>query len=542
MYISFSDIPGNHNLFLDYLYEYDNVKDFYKTNFRDKEEYLKVFKKVSDSHDHSRETLSLALKNQYLGFNPSAKTQKNISALGDKKTLAVVTGQQLGILGGPLYTFYKIITAIKLSLFLSERYDDYYFVPVFWLEGDDHDFNEVRAINLITDANGISKIAYGEELVDEENRGSVGTLKFNETLDAFHSELEKNLRNTEFTSSILDKIKSFYKTGVTFKSAFKELIFWLFDQYGLVIFDPQDPKIKELLKPIFKKEIIDFRTHTEKLVTTSAKLEEVYHAQVKVRPINLFFSNEEGRYLIEPVENEFRLKRKRKKFTIEELLSLIETEPASFSPNVLLRPICQDYILPTSFYVGGPSEISYFAQVMPLYDFYKIEAPIVYPRSSATIIEKNISSVIEKFDINLNEMFHDPEKLKQKVMDSISKTSVDDIFSNASNQIEVALDQLKEKLFEFDKTMSDAGSKYKQKIFHDLDVLKEKTIEAQKRKYETTLRQIDKIANVILPNSILQEREINFIYFANKYGTDIIKNIFDELAINKFEHQIINLI
>ncbi len=542
MYINFSDIPGNHNLFLDYLYEFENVKEFYKINFRDKDEYLKIFKKISDSHDHSRETLSHALKNQYSEFTPSAKTQKNISSLSDKKTLAVVTGQQLGILGGPLYTFYKIITAIKLAAFLSERYDEYYFVPIFWLEGDDHDFNEVRGINLINDTNGITKIAYAEELIDEDNKGSVGILKFNESLETFYTELEKTLRSTEFTAPLLEKIKSFYKTGATFKAAFKELIFWLFDQYGLVIFDPQDSKIKELLKPIFKKEIIDFRIHTEKLVSTSAKLEEVYHAQVKVRPINLFYSNEEGRYLIEPVENEFRLKRKRKKFTLEELLSLIESEPASFSPNVLLRPICQDYILPTSFYVGGPSEISYFAQVMPLYDFYKIESPIVYPRSSATIIEKNIASVIEKFDINLNEMFHDPEKLKQKIMDSISNTSVDEIFNNTSNQIEIALDQLKEKLFEFDKTMSDAGSKYKQKIFHDLEILKEKTIEAQKRKYETTLRQVDKVENVILPNSVLQEREINFIYFANKYGLDILKNIFDELAINKFEHQIINLI
>ncbi len=542
MYISFSDIPGNHNLFLDYLYEFENVKDFYKTDFRDKEEYLNIFKKISDSHNHSRETLAAVLKDQYAGFNPSAKTQKNISSLNEKKTLAVVTGQQLGILGGPLYTFYKIITAIKLASFLSERYDEYYFVPIFWLEGDDHDFNEVREINLVNDSNEIINIAYDKELIDEDNKGSVGTLQFNESLDLFYQELEKNLRTTEFTAPLLEKIKSFYKTGNTFKTAFKELIFWIFDQYGLVIFDPQDSKIKDLLKPIFKKEISDFRIHTEKLVKISAKLEEVYHAQVKIRPINLFYSNEEGRYLIEPVENEFRLKRKRKKFSLEELVSLIESEPANFSPNVLLRPICQDYILPTSFYVGGPSEISYFAQVMPLYDFYNIESPIIYPRSSATVIEKNLSPIIEKFDIDLNELFHDPEKLKLKVMDSISKTSVDEIFNEASYKIENVLDQLKERLFEFDKTMSDAGSKYKQRIFHDLEILKEKTIDAQKRKYETTLRQIDKVVNVILPNSTLQERQINFIYFANKYRTDILKNIFEELSINKFEHQIIKLI
>jgi bacillithiol biosynthesis cysteine-adding enzyme BshC len=541
MYISFSEIPGNHNLFLDYLYEFENVKKFYKTDFRNKEEYLKIFKKVSDSHVEFRDQLSSILNDQYRNFNPSAKTQKNISALKDKKTLAVVTGQQLGIIGGPLYTFYKIMSAIRLSSFLSERYDDYQFVPVFWLEGDDHDFNEVRELHLINDNNEVIKAAYGEEVLDDENKGSVGNLVLNETINNFYSELEKNLRVTEFTPSLLEKIKSFYTTGKTFMQAFKELIFWMFDEYGLIIFDPQDKRLKEHLKPIFKKELTDFRQHTEKLVNVSAQLEEVYHAQVKVRPVNLFYSNEEGRFLIEPVENEFRLRRKRKKFTYEELIDLIEKEPQCFSPNVLLRPICQDYILPTAFYVGGPSEVSYFAQVTPLYDFYKIEAPIIYPRSSATIIEKNISSIIEKYDIDLSELFLDPEKLKQKVIDSISKVSVEETFSTASNQIEIAFDQLKEKLFEFDKTISDTSSKYKQKIFHHLDELKDKAAEAQKRKHEITLRQIDKISSAVFPNSNLQEREINFIYFANKYSIDIFKKIFDELTINKFEHQIINL-
>ncbi len=542
MYINFSDIPGNHNLFLDYLYEFENVKNFYKIDFRNKEEYLNLFERVSGSHDHSREALSQTLKEQYQGLNPSAKTQKNIAALADKKTLAVVTGQQLGIFGGPLYTFYKLMTAIKLSTFLSERYDDYYFVPVFWLEGDDHDFNEVRSINLLNDNNNITQIGYGQALEDEDdNKGSIGNIVFNETLEQFYAELERNLRLTEFTPLVLEKIKLFYKAGNTFKQAFKEMLFWLFDQYGLVIFDPQDKNIKNLLRPVFKKEIVDFRIHTEKLVKVSAELEEVYHAQVKVRPVNLFYSFEEGRYLIEPVENEFRLKRKRKKFSLEEILSHIESEPEKFSPNVLLRPICQDYVLPTAFYVGGPSEISYFAQVMPLYGFYKVEAPIIYPRSSATIIEKNINSIIEKFGINLPELFLDPDKLKQKLIDSISKTSIEEVFNNTSSQLELAFDQLKERLFEFDKTISDVSSKYEEKIMKYLDEFKAKAYEAQKRKHEITLRQIERVVSVALPNSILQEREINFIYFANKYGIEIINKVFEELTINKFEHQIINL-
>ena len=157
------------------------------------------------------------------------------------------------------------------------------------------------------------------------------------------------------------------------------------------------------------------------------------------------------------------------------------------------------------------------------------------------IIIKNVGSIIEKFEINLSELYLDPEKLKQKIIDVISKTSIDEIFNDSSNSIETAFDQLKEKLFEFDKTISDTSTKYKQKIFHYMEELKGKAVDAQKRKHETTLRQIDKVTNVIFPGTNLQEREVNFIYFANKYGTNILKQIFDELSINKFEHQIINL-
>ena len=544
MFNNFGDIPGSQNLFLDYLYEFENVKDFYQTNFHNKDEYLTKFKNISDQQKDFKIDLPNILTGQYKGLNPSAKTQKNISLLSDKKTLTIVTGQQLGILGGPLYTFYKIITAIKLSNFLSDRYDDFHFVPVFWLEGDDHDIEEVRSISLVNDANEIKKISYNlgiEGIAEDENNGSVGNQIFKDTINTFLEELTGNLRNTEFTQPLLGRLKTFYSTGKSFKQSFKELMFWLFDKYGLILFDPQDIKIKNLLKPIFKKEITDFRQHAEKIVNISAKLEETFHAQVKVQAVNLFYSNEDGRYLIEPVENDFRLKRKRKKFTYDELSETIEKEPENFSPNVLLRPICQDYILSTAFYVGGPSEIAYFAQVMPLYEFFNVEAPFIYPRSSVTIIEKNITSLLEKYVLNIQDVFRNPEELKQKVINSISETTLDDIFTETSNTIETAFDHLKEKLFDFDKTLSDASSKYKQKVSQYLNEFKLKSIEAQKRKHETTLRQIDKIINITYPHSTLQEREINFIYFMNKYGEGFLDQIFDELAINKFEHQIIIL-
>jgi len=396
MYINFSDIPGHQNLFLDYLYEFENVNEFYSHDFRNKENYLKIFKNITESKRNIPHDIGSIISNQYSGFSPSELTEKNIKKLSNKRTLAIVTGQQLGILGGPLYTFYKIITTIKLSRFLSERYDDYNFVPVFWLEGDDHDFNEVRTTKVINDSNSLVTIGYKEEIEEDDAKKSVGFIKFDSSINDFFGGLSNEIRETEFTPSLYEKLKKFYSEGKSFKDAFRELVFDYFDEYGLIIFDPQDAEVKKLLKPIFRKEITDFRLHTEKLVHFSATLEELYHAQVKVKPVNLFLMIDEGRYSIEPVDNEYRLRRKRKSFSQEQLLELLDNEPEKFSPNVLLRPICQDYLFPTAFYIGGPSEISYFAQIKPLYEFYNI----VLLNTTSNLLGKKVGVKIKNIGVH----------------------------------------------------------------------------------------------------------------------------------------------
>jgi bacillithiol synthase len=541
MQLNFSDIPGHQNLFLDYLYEFENVNKYFKYNFRDKENYKKLFKNISESQRTVKSGLGNILKSQYTGLKTSKRTKRNLELFSKENTLAVVTGQQLGILGGPMYTFYKIITAIKLCNHLNERYDEFNFVPVFWLEADDHDFNEVRSINIINNDNDIKKIEYKDEIDPDDTKRSVGLIDIDDTITDFFKQLKENLRDTEFKKPLLDSLESNYSPGKTFKTAFAELIHSLFDRYGLVILDPSDKRLKEKLKPVFRKEIIDFRKHTEKLVFVSAKLEEVYNAQVKINPVNLFFSTDDGRYSIEPVESEFRLKRKRKSFTKEELLELVENEPERFSPNVLLRPICQDYILPTAFYIAGPSEIAYFAQVTPLYNFYEIQTPIIYPRASATLVEANINKTLEKYQLSVNEIFMGVDELKKNVVESLSKNNVDEIFTKTMNDIEIAFDNLREKLFDLDKTIADNSKKYRSKIFNTLNELRNKAEQAQSKKYEVTLRQLDRACNLLYPNGNLQEREINYTYFLNKYGKGFLQRIFSDLEIDKFEHQIISL-
>ncbi|MBZ0182930.1 MAG: bacillithiol biosynthesis cysteine-adding enzyme BshC [Melioribacteraceae bacterium] len=541
MFINFSDIPGHQNLFLDYLYEFENVEKYFRYNFRDTNSFSSLFQKISESERADKKSVVNAINQFYSAYKPSKKTKVNIELLGKDKTVAVVTGQQLGILGGPLYTFYKTITAIKLASSLKEKYDDYNFVPVFWLEGDDHDFEEVTELNLINQKNELQKFIYNDNKPEDFNRGNIGRLAFNEGIENFIQEVKSELRETEFSKNVFELFEDSYKLGNTFKKAFSNLIFNLFDEEGLIIFDPQQNEIKNLLKPIFKKELSNFEVHANEVVKISADLEEVYHSQVKVKPINLFYSDNNGRYSIEPEDDLYRLKGKRQKFTLIELLDEIENYPDKFSANVLLRPITQDYLLPTGFYVAGPSEISYFAQVMPLYNKFGISEPVIYPRSSVTILEKNIKGVLEKYELNIEDIFVEEKLLNNRVLNQVADIRIDDLLNEDEHQIAKAMDNIKEKLFGIDPTLKDLSDKTYQKIKQGLDTLKSKAENAQERKHDVALRQIKKASISLYPNNNLQERELNWLYFANKYGMDIIKWIFDEVAINKFEHQVIEL-
>lgn len=542
MFINFGDIPKNQNLFLDYIYEFENVAEFYRYNFRDKEKYPEIFKSILKKKASSNFKISEIISNQYKRYNSlSDKTKKNIKLLESPKTLAVITGQQLGILSGPLYTIYKIITAIKLSSQLNERYTDFNFVPVFWMESDDHDFNEVHQINILNNENNLVNIKYKEDVSDDAIRASVGNLIFDESINEFFNQLELNLRQTEFKSNIISKLKEIYSTGKSFKESFRELLFWLFDEYGLIIFDPSTDEVKQTLKPIFLTEINNFRVHTQKLVSVSATLEEVYHAQVKVKPVNLFYHIENGRYSIEPVDEIFKLRRKRKQFTKDEIILEINEHPERFSPNVLLRPITQDYLFPTAFYVAGPSEISYFAQIHPLYEFFEIEPPVIYPRSSATLVEKSVLTFMEKYDLTMRDVFLGIDHLKEKILSTVAENNIDLIFEDATKNINLIFDEIKEKLFAIDKTISDSTNRYREKVLFALNELKSKAEKAHESRFETIIRQISKLSNLLYPNENLQERELNYFYFANKFGQEFHRKLYDELSVSDFEHQIIEI-
>lgn len=541
MYLNFTEIPGHQPLFLDYLYNFDKVAEFFGKNFRETEKFEEHFNAVLAKHKLKRNELHGLIKRQYVGIDACNMTRTNIELLRDPKTLAVITGQQLGIYGGPLYTFYKIITAIKLARQLKENHNDFNFVPVFWLEGDDHDFDEIRYIKVFAQNNNLASVNYDDGLPEETNRGSMGVKEFDNNIDLFTNQLHEILRPSDFKDELFAALKSAYFTGTTFKDAFFDLLFKFFDEYGLIIFDPGDKPVKEKLKDVFLHELKNYRSHADKLVLRSAELEDKYHAQVKIRPINLFMIENKERLAIDPADEGYRFKGKRSTITEEVLLQKINDRPDKVSANVILRPICQDYIFPTAFYIGGPGEISYFAQINSLYDSFGIEKPIIYPRSSATILEKNIKDILTKYGITIKDIYSNPEELSKQIIQMLSHKDINDIFEKSNQKLSGIIDELKNEISEIDQTLPDLSEKTKERILQNIESLRSKTESAQKRKFETALRQIEKAATMLYPEKNLQEREINFTYYANKYGIDFVTWMYTELSINKFEHQYLEI-
>jgi bacillithiol biosynthesis cysteine-adding enzyme BshC len=543
--IEFKDIPaecgGFSDLFVDYVTAYDRVARHYNGHFKDLSHFRQILEQVGRK-ERDRSALVRVLAEQNREFYCSIKTLANIDLLHEDNTFAVVTGQQVGLLGGPLYTIYKIITTLKLTDRLNDDFPECHFVPIFWLEDEDHDFEEVNNIKVVDPENKAKKIEYlldGKPL--ERNVGAVGELQLDGFIDEFFKHVEESLINTEFKGKLFETLRHYYQHGSTFTKAFVGLVNHLFEDSGLIFIKPNHAELKRLMSPIFQREINEHPKVCQLVIDRSAELEQRYHAQVKAKALNLFLFDKGGRYLIEPREEGFGLKGARRHLTMEELKQIAADRPELLSPNVVLRPICQDTVLPTAVYVGGPNEIAYFAQLKPIYEFFDLTMPIIYPRATATILEEKLESILQKFELDLTAFFGNLETVLRTVSEQISDIKVEDMFRNVGARMRESLNELKFGINQIDPTLLGALDTASSKIEFQLNVLKEKTINAQKKKNEIALKQVEKVANNILPFGELQERQINVIYFMNKYGLDFVKWLTEEVKIDLFHHQVIHL-
>lgn len=536
----FPNYGGISQLFIDYVYNFKNVARYYAHDFNNFDDLPRLIETVLKNYKN-RNALVDALKKQN-HQRGNANVDKNLELLSKDNTLAVVTGQQVGLFSGPIYTIYKIITAIKLAYFLSDRFPDFNFVPVFYLESEDHDFLESNNAKIFNSKNEIVKIEFNPDL-KKENYGPVGEVKFDEKIDETLKTLEDALQETEFKDEVLKLVRFAYSKGSNFAQAFVKFVGELFKDFGLIFLNPNDVELKKLLIPIFEKEIDEHPKLSGLIVDVSAELEERYHAQIKPRPLNLFLLYKDGRFPIEPADEEgiFRLKGARVKFSKGELKNILETSPHLLSPNVVLRPICQDTLLPTICYVAGPSEVAYFAQLKPAYVYFNVPMPVIFPRISATLIEPKVRKILEKYGVDIKEVFTDFSAVAKKILLSSSEIDIDGFFNVAKARFESMLNEIKEFVAKIDPTLAGAVDNSGSKILYHINNIYEKSISAHQKRNEIISQQIEKLKVNLLPEDELQERVLNITYFLNKYSLSLIEKLFDELEAFDFNHQVVYL-
>ncbi|MEO8208980.1 MAG: bacillithiol biosynthesis cysteine-adding enzyme BshC [bacterium] len=546
MSIPFSSLPSYSELFINYTNNFDSLRKFYEYDFRSDEDFLKCIELKKQTYltgkNFFRSDICEILKLQNANFNSSENTFDNIRILNDHDTFAVVSGQQLGLLSGPYYTILKAINTVQLADNLNKKFPDYKFVPVFWLESDDHDFLEINNINIISKENELKNIQYYEGGIESEKYlKPTGNIIIDKYINQFIDSLEESFNNSDFSASLFSSIRNSYKDGVNIKTAFSRFINSIIKDKGLIFIDPSDKEFKKLLKPLFELELNTSPQVCEKVINTSVELEEKFDVQVKPKAINLFYIHEGSRYLLEPRENNiYALKNSRQKFSKEELYNILESNPERFSWNVVTRPVCQDYLLPTIAYIGGPSEISYFAQFKEVYKFFNVPMPVIYPRTSVTIIENRVKGFLEKNNLKFNELFNEKE-LNKKLLRTVSEVSAEQIFSDLKEELTGVFYTYEKELSRIDVSQTDSFVKRNKQFLESLEIGKEKFINAQSKQNDIISNQLKKVLLNVYPNDTLQERVLNISYFLNKYGFELIDLLMTEIKIDDYEHQLIEV-
>jgi len=490
----------------------NNLKEFY--SFENSiENYSEQIIVRNNFPLEKRNTLVEVLLDQNQGF--SKNVIDNILKLRDSKTFTVTTGHQLSLFTGPMYFLYKILQTIKLSKTLNKKYPENNFIPVYWMASDDHDFEEIKFFN-----------SYEKKFSHEINNENIctGDIK-TKNLEKVYRDLEIEFSNKKNANQLLQIFKESYLSKKTYSSAIRYLVYELFKDYDIVVLDPNEKRLKTYFKSIVKNEILKFSTY--KIVNeTVGKISELYKGkfkpQVNPRKVNLFYIENKKRFRIDFKNGFFNIFNKN--YSKEELLKIVEHKPENFSPNVLLRPLYQESILPNLAYVGGGSEISYWLELKDLFVFYKIPFPILSLRCSLLLLNKKDIEQISRNNLSVSDFFEKLDFIEKKYISKKNIGMYD--FSNFLKQYNLLFDNQIGQLSKIDKNLNLILSSLKKRHHNDFDNLNKKIIKSLKRVDETSINQIRKLHYKMFPNGVQQERYINFSHFYSIIGIELIDKLY----------------
>jgi bacillithiol biosynthesis cysteine-adding enzyme BshC len=491
-----------------------------------------------------RNDLVKILKIQNRKWQASAKSLENLDKLSQPDALAVVTGQQAGLYGGPLYTAYKILTAVKMCNRLKTAHPEHSFIPVFWLEAGDNDFGEVNHFQVLDIANQLVRL---ELPLPPDDHRSVYRRTVSSRINDIHKKLQEIFPPNDFRDQVLNRLKNIYHEGENFAEAFARWVHAFFGEFGVVVINPSDPDIARLAKPIFHEALKGWTDILNAFTVVNRKLSDKgFHNQIQLdkKQTLLFFEDDQGsRSRIDGNKNSFFVKSASapQKYSRDDLMNIVEKEPYRFTPNVALRPVLQDWLLPTVVYVGGPSEISYAAQLKPVYDFLGVEEPVFRPRIRISMIEKKINKVVEKLQLNYQDIFQKRENLVREHVHAQSDKLLASVFEDTRQQLSRSMKKIAGQLRELDPTLQGTVDKTTDHLQETVRKLREKADEAMKHKMETEVNQIEKVLNNLFPQGIFQERILNLIQYQVKYGPQFLRELYNSVDVEQNQHQLVFL-
>jgi len=523
--LPFSSIPHTTRLFDDYLHHFDRVKQFYAQPPLRGDWWTNEIKNIQYPTER-RHTVAAILERQNREFGAGEKTFANIQRLREGAA-TVVTGQQVGLFGGPVFCILKALTAVTMAEKAGA-------VPVFWLATEDHDLEEINTVNLPA-GDHLQKFTVN---VPHQEGAPVGTIAFTEEITAAVAQVEAIFGKSE----ISELLAASYRKGETFGTAFAKFYARIFSDLGIVFFNPLDTELHRVAQPVFRAALERSEEINQALLRRNHELEAAgYHAQVKVTPSHtLCFCFEDGaRVPVRHQDGEFFIGER--KAAAAELLEETERCPEKFSANVLLRPLVQDYLLPTLCYIGGPSEIAYFAQIEVVYRKLAGRVTPIVPRIFATLVEPRAAKLLDRYQLSLADMLNTPEKTRELVAARALPDSILKSFDSAAEHLEQALALLQGPLEKLDRTLIDAAENAGSKMRYQLQGVRDKAARAEARKNTEVLRHADELITALYPNKQLQEREVGAAYFLLKYGRGVVEQIKAAAQTGCGEHQVIRV-
>ena len=539
MFIPTKRLPHLPRLVDDYFHDYGKLREFFDGDFRDAAAYERQTERTL-ARRIPRDKLAAILREQNQSYGCGPQTLEHIESIEREQACAIVTGQQVGLFSGPLYTIYKAMTAIKLAERLS-RDGPGKCVPVFWLASDDHDLAEIDHIVLLDKDNRLEEVRC--KMPSRELKIPASALVLPPEIGDCLRRLADLTQESEFKADIIAALGEAYRPGRGWVEAFARWMTRLFQARGLIFIDASYPRLKEMGAEVFYREIAEESAATPPALAASRRLRDAgYEGQVHLHEgiLNIFFAERERRS-VQWDGHAFEIKDPRETRSKEDMLALAKEKPFLFSPNVLLRSIYQDILLPTVAYVGGPGEIAYFAQMKGVYEKFGLPMPVIYPRKSLTIVERKIDRILAKYHLDISDLWSGADGIIRSLGESGVPESLGKGLSLAASHLEQDFEPLIRDIAAFEPTLKETAHLARGKMAQQLQFLEKKIVRAVKKRNDIAVGQIRKAGDHLYPNGHLQERVFNIVPYLLKYGPAFVDKLDEAINIDEYDHQIITI-